>query len=299
MDKVNLGQSCEGTSGAGGGSSSWRRRRQSGDGDSNTVGSGGSGSCQASPSPRSSRSSSSSIFDAFRRRSKSDSKHPESSKHSCHGTSGSSSAGGSKSTKASSLMSNLRSHIPWSDRRSTSVSEPISEKSTSNSNKPAQIRLPNLPNNHRVDPYFTYTYGEHPSNRSGSNRHRSSSGSSSVLRVMDIFTRNKSGDPLPDPFGMSNHTPSGRRSIDFGDLAGENENLVFVKFFKLHRCYDLIPVSAKLIVFDTQLLVKKAFHALVSNGMYGTLTSCLIILVYRCSFLLFHFNHNCLFVIMS
>ena len=50
-------------------------------------------------------------------------------------------------------------------------------------------------------------------------------------------------------------------------IAGENENLVFVKFFKLHRCYDLIPISAKLIVFDTQLLVKKAFHALVSNGV--------------------------------
>lgn len=43
--------------------------------------------------------------------------------------------------------------------------------------------------------------------------------------------------------------------------------MVFVKFFKLHRSYDLIPLSAKLIVFDTQLLVKKAFHALVNNGV--------------------------------
>ena len=32
-------------------------------------------------------------------------------------------------------------------------------------------------------------------------------------------------------------------------------------------CYDLIPTSAKLVVFDTQLLVKKAFFALVYNGV--------------------------------
>lgn len=44
--------------------------------------------------------------------------------------------------------------------------------------------------------------------------------------------------------------------------------LVFVKVFKFYHCYDLIPISAKLIVFDTQLLVKKAFHALVSNGEF-------------------------------
>ncbi|GIY06539.1 5'-AMP-activated protein kinase subunit gamma-2 [Caerostris darwini] len=54
--------------------------------------------------------------------------------------------------------------------------------------------------------------------------------------------------------------------IDIEDL-GEDENLVFVKFFKCYRCYDLIPVSAKLVVFDTQLLVKKAFFALVDNGV--------------------------------
>ncbi|CAH8507520.1 unnamed protein product [Schistosoma turkestanicum] len=38
-------------------------------------------------------------------------------------------------------------------------------------------------------------------------------------------------------------------------------------FFKNHTCYDLIPVSAKLIVFDVTLNVKKAFFALVYNGV--------------------------------
>ncbi|RWS03019.1 AMP-activated protein kinase subunit gamma-2-like protein, partial [Dinothrombium tinctorium] len=54
--------------------------------------------------------------------------------------------------------------------------------------------------------------------------------------------------------------------LDFEELE-ENENLIYVKFFKFYRCYDLIPISAKLVVFDTQLLVKKAFYALVSNGV--------------------------------
>lgn len=47
----------------------------------------------------------------------------------------------------------------------------------------------------------------------------------------------------------------------------EDESQIFVKFFRFHKCYDLIPTSAKLVVFDTQLLVKKAFYALVYNGV--------------------------------
>ena len=42
---------------------------------------------------------------------------------------------------------------------------------------------------------------------------------------------------------------------------------IYVKFFDYHKCYDLIPMSAKLVVFDTELLVKKAFFALVYNGV--------------------------------
>ncbi|KAJ8672077.1 hypothetical protein QAD02_004832 [Eretmocerus hayati] len=46
-----------------------------------------------------------------------------------------------------------------------------------------------------------------------------------------------------------------------------NDSQIFVKFFKFHKCYDLIPTSAKLVIFDTHLLVKKAFFALVYNGV--------------------------------
>ncbi|OQR70954.1 hypothetical protein BIW11_11289 [Tropilaelaps mercedesae] len=54
--------------------------------------------------------------------------------------------------------------------------------------------------------------------------------------------------------------------IDIEDL-GVDQSLVFVKFFRYYHCYDLIPLSAKLVVFDTQLQVKKAFFALESNGV--------------------------------
>ncbi|KAL3312141.1 hypothetical protein Ciccas_009273 [Cichlidogyrus casuarinus] len=38
-------------------------------------------------------------------------------------------------------------------------------------------------------------------------------------------------------------------------------------FLKLHSCYDLIPLSAKLIIFDVTLNVAKAFYALVYNNV--------------------------------
>lgn len=55
--------------------------------------------------------------------------------------------------------------------------------------------------------------------------------------------------------------------LDFEDLQ-KDESLIFLKFFKFYLCYDLIPKSSKLVVFDTQLIVKKAFYALVNHGNY-------------------------------
>ncbi|KAF4089511.1 hypothetical protein AMELA_G00067140 [Ameiurus melas] len=42
---------------------------------------------------------------------------------------------------------------------------------------------------------------------------------------------------------------------------------IYTRFMKCHKCYDLIPTSSKLVVFDTTLQVKKAFFALVANGV--------------------------------
>ncbi|XP_072029498.1 5'-AMP-activated protein kinase subunit gamma-1-like isoform X5 [Amphiura filiformis] len=59
------------------------------------------------------------------------------------------------------------------------------------------------------------------------------------------------------------------RKKDLAKLSAENqeEEMTFVRFMKSHKCYEIIPTSAKLVVFDVQLLVKKAFYALVYNGV--------------------------------
>lgn len=72
-----------------------------------------------------------------------------------------------------------------------------------------------------------------------------------------ILFRDSRGLPVADPF---------LEKVSMSDLE-EDESQILVKFFKFHKCYDLIPTSAKLVVFDTQLLVKKAFFALVYNGV--------------------------------
>ncbi|XP_067298295.1 5'-AMP-activated protein kinase subunit gamma-1 isoform X2 [Pseudorasbora parva] len=41
----------------------------------------------------------------------------------------------------------------------------------------------------------------------------------------------------------------------------------YMNFMKKHCCYDAIPTSCKLVIFDTSLQVKKAFFALVANGL--------------------------------
>ncbi|TRY53971.1 hypothetical protein DNTS_029811 [Danionella cerebrum] len=47
----------------------------------------------------------------------------------------------------------------------------------------------------------------------------------------------------------------------------EPDSDIYMRFMKSHKCYDLIPTSSKLVVFDTALQVKKAFFALVANGV--------------------------------
>ncbi|KAM9850586.1 5'-AMP-activated protein kinase subunit gamma-3b [Aulostomus maculatus] len=47
----------------------------------------------------------------------------------------------------------------------------------------------------------------------------------------------------------------------------DSDALIYMNFMKSHCCYDAIPTSSKLVIFDTTLQVKKAFFALVANGV--------------------------------
>lgn len=59
-------------------------------------------------------------------------------------------------------------------------------------------------------------------------------------------------------------------SVDMDEVRTESlgdPSRVFSIFVQKHRCYDLIPTSSKLLVFDNSLNVRKAFFALVYNGL--------------------------------
>lgn len=54
-----------------------------------------------------------------------------------------------------------------------------------------------------------------------------------------------------------------------------DSNNAFRIFYENHSCYDLVPDSSKLVVFDTSLNVQKAFYALIYNGVRaGILWDC-------------------------
>ncbi|ELW64839.1 5'-AMP-activated protein kinase subunit gamma-2 [Tupaia chinensis] len=54
---------------------------------------------------------------------------------------------------------------------------------------------------------------------------------------------------------------------DVAVRAEDSESGVYMRFMRSHKCYDIVPTSSKLVVFDTTLQVKKAFFALVANGV--------------------------------
>ncbi|XP_065256077.1 5'-AMP-activated protein kinase subunit gamma-2 isoform X7 [Emys orbicularis] len=51
------------------------------------------------------------------------------------------------------------------------------------------------------------------------------------------------------------------------EASEESESDIYMRFMKSNKCYDIVPTSSKLVVFDTTLQVKKAFFALVANGV--------------------------------
>uniref|UniRef100_H3D7P6 CBS domain-containing protein n=1 Tax=Tetraodon nigroviridis TaxID=99883 RepID=H3D7P6_TETNG len=63
-------------------------------------------------------------------------------------------------------------------------------------------------------------------------------------------------------------SPTGAfKELKLSTGSGESERDIYMRFMKCHKCYDIIPTSSKLVVFDTTLQVKKAFFALVANGV--------------------------------
>ncbi|XP_049337983.1 5'-AMP-activated protein kinase subunit gamma-1 isoform X2 [Astyanax mexicanus] len=78
--------------------------------------------------------------------------------------------------------------------------------------------------------------------------------------------------PAPYMYSSASHLVYGvaagmLEKLELSDEASEPDCDIYTRFMKSHQCYDLIPTSSKLVVFDTTLQVKKAFFALVANGV--------------------------------
>ncbi|XP_026757256.1 uncharacterized protein LOC113516947 [Galleria mellonella] len=50
-------------------------------------------------------------------------------------------------------------------------------------------------------------------------------------------------------------------------IGGRDKTILLLNFFKYHKCYEILPKSAKVIIFDTQFLVRKTFPTLISHGI--------------------------------
>jgi hypothetical protein len=68
-----------------------------------------------------------------------------------------------------------------------------------------------------------------------------------------------------DRRALMHHSDS--RIVDLETLNTIGDNQIYSYFMQQKFCYDIMPKSAKVVVFDTQLLVKKAFFALIYNGV--------------------------------
>ncbi|XP_054236681.1 5'-AMP-activated protein kinase subunit gamma-3 isoform X2 [Indicator indicator] len=69
--------------------------------------------------------------------------------------------------------------------------------------------------------------------------------------------------PRPVTFMLGNEVVGLGPESDFQNPDAE----VYMHFMRSHCCYDAIPTSCKLVVFDISLEIKKAFVALVANGV--------------------------------
>ncbi|KRY81839.1 5'-AMP-activated protein kinase subunit gamma-1 [Trichinella pseudospiralis] len=79
------------------------------------------------------------------------------------------------------------------------------------------------------------------------------------LLIVGRFSVSFKGNAVP----YGGNSAVGHRHL----FLSENQDLIYSQFIKSHHCYDLIPTSTKLVVFDTRLPVKKAFFALVYNSV--------------------------------
>lgn len=86
--------------------------------------------------------------------------------------------------------------------------------------------------------------------------HKNSYASLDPMQAKQMF-REVRGLPKYDPY----------LSIVQISIGGRDKTRLLLNFFKYHKCYEILPKSAKVIIFDTQFLVRKTFPTLISHGI--------------------------------
>ncbi|KAJ2953680.1 hypothetical protein O0L34_g1297 [Tuta absoluta] len=86
--------------------------------------------------------------------------------------------------------------------------------------------------------------------------HKNSYASLDPLQAKQLF-REYRGLPKYDPY----------LSIVQISIGGRDKTRLLLNFFKYHKCYEILPKSAKVIIFDTNFLVRKTFPTLISHGI--------------------------------
>nr|XP_021184010.2 LOW QUALITY PROTEIN: uncharacterized protein LOC110371898 [Helicoverpa armigera] len=86
--------------------------------------------------------------------------------------------------------------------------------------------------------------------------HKNSYASLDPTQAKQMF-REVRGLPKYDPY----------LSIVQISIGGRDKTRLLLNFFKYHKCYEILPKSAKVIIFDTQFLVRKTFPTLISHGI--------------------------------
>lgn len=86
--------------------------------------------------------------------------------------------------------------------------------------------------------------------------HKNSYASLDPMQAKQVF-REVRGLPKYDPY----------LSIVQISIGGRDKTRLLLNFFKYHKCYEILPKSAKVIIFDTQFFVRKTFPTLISHGI--------------------------------
>lgn len=163
--------------------------------------------------------------------------------------------------------------------RSSSITSPAGIKIFPRTRKASgRSTPPTTPTQSSSQPVFTPTPEAQPS-RPSPERLESSSRSRSLSTPPDTGQRlslPSAKPPIPSSSPVPSYSTSQQvyglfegmlEKLELDDDAAEPESDIYMRFMKSHKCYDIIPTSSKLVVFDTALQVKKAFFALVANGV--------------------------------